>query len=107
MKKPIQWLKKAGLWTLTLALLALGAAFVVAPDWTWNLLISLDQLGNTILGGDPDETISSRLGKWTTGEYNWLRQQVANLVCWFLDFFDANHCVESIDNTRGDHAVIE
>ena len=28
-----------------------------------NVLIGVDQLGNTILGGDPDETISSRLGK--------------------------------------------
>ena len=28
-----------------------------------NILISLDQMGNTLLGGDPDETISSRLGK--------------------------------------------
>lgn len=31
--------------------------------YLYNILISLDQLGNTILGGDPDETISSRLGK--------------------------------------------
>ncbi len=31
--------------------------------WLLNILISIDQLGNTIAGGDPDETISSRLGK--------------------------------------------
>jgi len=30
-----------------------------------NILISIDQLGNTFAGGDPDETISSRLGKET------------------------------------------
>ena len=29
----------------------------------WNLLIALDQLANTILAGDPDETISSRAAK--------------------------------------------
>ncbi|MDC3412513.1 hypothetical protein [Terrihalobacillus insolitus] len=29
----------------------------------WNLLISIDQLVNTILGGYPDETLSSRMGK--------------------------------------------
>jgi len=28
-----------------------------------NLLIALDQGGNTLIGGDPDETISSRFGK--------------------------------------------
>lgn len=29
----------------------------------YNILIGIDQLVNAILGGDPDETISSRLGK--------------------------------------------
>ncbi|MDP4158147.1 MAG: hypothetical protein Q8911_00075 [Bacillota bacterium] len=29
----------------------------------YNILIGIDQLCNTILGGDPDETISSRMGK--------------------------------------------
>ena len=36
-----------------------------------NLLVAIDQLLNTILGGDPDETISSRLGKrdWWLGRF--------------------------------------
>lgn len=29
----------------------------------WNLLLAIDQLGNAILGGWHDETISSRVGK--------------------------------------------
>jgi hypothetical protein len=29
----------------------------------WNLLIAVDQLFNTVFGGDPDETLSSRMGK--------------------------------------------
>lgn len=29
----------------------------------WRVLISIDQLLNTVAGGDPDETLSSRLGK--------------------------------------------
>lgn len=29
----------------------------------WNVLIGIDQLFNAILGGYPDETISSRMGK--------------------------------------------
>lgn len=31
--------------------------------YLYNILIGIDQLANAILGGDPDETISSRLGK--------------------------------------------
>jgi hypothetical protein len=31
--------------------------------WLLNILISIDQLVNTIFGGSPDETISSRLGR--------------------------------------------
>ncbi|GAB5466965.1 MAG: hypothetical protein Kapaf2KO_24010 [Candidatus Kapaibacteriales bacterium] len=33
-----------------------------------NLLISFDQLGNTIAGGNPDNTISSRLGHFLEKE---------------------------------------
>lgn len=29
----------------------------------WNVLIGIDQTGNAALGGNPDETISSRVGK--------------------------------------------
>jgi hypothetical protein len=31
--------------------------------YIWNLLIALDQLLNTILNGQPDETLSSKMGK--------------------------------------------
>lgn len=31
--------------------------------YIFNILIGIDQLCNTILGGDPDETMSSRMGK--------------------------------------------
>lgn len=31
--------------------------------YLYNILIGVDQLCNTILGGDPDETMSSRMGK--------------------------------------------
>ncbi len=35
----------------------------LTAKWILNILISVDQLVNTVFGGDPDETISSRLGK--------------------------------------------
>ena len=31
--------------------------------YIWNMLIAFDQFVNAIFGGDPDETISSRVGK--------------------------------------------
>lgn len=29
----------------------------------WNVFIGFDQTGNAVLGGNPDETLSSRVGK--------------------------------------------
>jgi hypothetical protein len=31
--------------------------------YIWNILIAIDQFFNAVFGGDPDETISSRLAK--------------------------------------------
>lgn len=65
-----------------------------------NLLIGLDQLGNTIIGGDPDETISSRAGKVITtrareehGLWGWL--------CRALHLLDPGHCKDSIEHDEG------
>ena len=58
----------------------------------WKLLVAIDQLVNTILGGSPDETISSRLGK---------RQRrgckVCSFLCNILNMFEENHCEKSIE----------
>jgi len=66
-----------------------------------NLLIAIDQLLNTLAGGDPDETISSRIGKRTA----------TCLLCrWFcalLNKIDPNHCKNSIENDEGGNAVIK
>ena len=61
----------------------------------WNMLIAVDQLVNTALGGDPDETISSRAGK-RQHEATWARW-----LCWFLGKIDNNHCNESIEEDEG------
>jgi len=59
----------------------------------WNVVVSLDQLVNTLFGGDPDETISSRLGKrnWWLGRF----------ICWVLDKFDKNHCEKVLEHDEG------
>lgn len=61
-----------------------------------NILISLDQFGNTITGGDPDETISSRAGKAHEKGKTW-----GKLMCKFLAWFDRGHCKKSIEEDEG------
>ena len=68
-----------------------------------NLLISIDQLGNTILGGWPDETISSRLGKLKRkhgGTIPWYHP-LAGLIDWGLDKIDPNHSIDAIEEDEG------
>lgn len=67
----------------------------------WNLLIAIDQLANTILGGDPDETISSRVGKLKHKRW-W-----AKLVSKFLDTVDKGHSDKTQEADEGKDAVVE
>jgi len=76
----------------------------------WNVLTSLDQMVNTVLGpllnlifqvdgfGYPDETISSVLGKHRD------KCKLCRLVCGFIDKIDPkrNHCVRSIELDEGE-----
>jgi len=60
-----------------------------------NICIAFDQFINTLLGGDPDETISSRLGKFKdqVALYAWL--------CLLLDYIDPGHCRKAIEPDEG------
>ncbi len=64
-----------------------------------NILISIDQLVNTFLGGDPDETISSRLGKHYQGSF--MEKMVD-------DLFGKDHCENSAEAEKdeGNDAII-
>lgn len=66
----------------------------------FNILISVDQMLNTLLGGDPDETISSRAGKRvdTCAPCRWL--------CRLLDVIDPRHCHKHIEPDEGRNEVI-
>lgn len=61
-------------------------------DYFFRILISIDQLANTILGGNEDETISSRAAKAKLAGKKW-----GCVLCKLLDKFDKNHCVKSIE----------
>lgn len=68
--------------------------------YVWNLLISIDQLANTIIGGYPDETISSRMGKRVAkGDC-----KLCNVLCKLLNLIDENHCKKSIEEDEGESA---
>ena len=58
-----------------------------------NLLISIDQLFNTILGGNPDETISSRMGRHLLKK----NCKLCKIICKLLNLIDKNHCIDAIE----------
>lgn len=70
----------------------------------WNILISIDQLGNTILGGSPDETFSSRMGKWARDGRNdrGLRKYIWEIANWVVEKFEKDHFKKSIEEDEGD-----
>ena len=68
--------------------------------YVWNILIAIDQFFNAVLGGDPDETISSRAGKRRE------TQLWARCLCWFLNKLDTKHCKKSIEDDEGKDELI-
>lgn len=66
--------------------------------YLWNILVSLDQFGNTLALGDPDETISSRIGKQKReGRLNWFTRPLSR----FLNWLDPNHSLDAIEEDEG------
>lgn len=72
----------------------------------WNNLIAIDQLVNTILAGDPDETMSSRFGKWLLLPKDTWKFRVAYVICRLLHILDKGHCDKSIENDEGDRDLL-
>lgn len=68
-------------------------------QYCWNILIALDQLANTLLAGDPDETLSSRMGKYVKRGRGWFPCQ----LCKLLSLFDENHCIKNIESDEGEN----
>lgn len=68
------------------------------PYWV-KILIGIDQLCNAIANGDPDETVSSRLGKDArkhNGVIPWSKPM--NALLWrALERIDPGHCERSIE----------
>lgn len=68
------------------------------PNYFWRVLLSIDQFANVLIGGDEDETISSRMGKAVEGKTGcWL----CNTLCRLLHWIDPHHCRDSIERDEG------
>jgi hypothetical protein len=72
---------------------------------TWVFLLSADCLLNAIVGGDPQEYASSRMGKmvrtWKQNPQNKARFLLACGLCKILSIFEKNHCEKSIQEGEG------
>lgn len=65
-----------------------------------NVLLGFDQLGNALLAGDPDETISSRAAKARAKRKAW-----GCVLCALLDGLDRDHCDRSLERDEGKRRV--
>lgn len=71
-----------------------------------NILIAIDQFFNALFLGDPDETLSSRFGKWmTTAPKKSARWYIAVTVCMVLNKLDKDHCIDHIEDDEGADAI--
>jgi len=65
-----------------------------------NIGIAVDQLFNALLAGDPDETLSSRMGKAVRDG----RCRLCEPICRLLDRIDprpGRHCLMAIEEDEG------
>lgn len=62
--------------------------------WAGGVVIALDQLGNALIYGFPDETMSSRWGRSRKNG-----DGAARGACVILDAIDPDHCATSIEET--------
>jgi hypothetical protein len=69
----------------------------------FNMMLSIDQFGNAILLGDPDETISSRTGRAILSGRPKL---IAKMMHKFVDKLfhvligEKNHCIKAVEECR-------
>ena len=65
------------------------------PYW-FRVLIGIDQVTNAIFNGDPDETVSSRIGRrYMAGNLSW-RHPLEMAIFIGLEKIERDHCKKSI-----------
>jgi hypothetical protein len=66
-----------------------------------NLAVMVDEVGNTLTGGSPNETISSRAGKAQAEGKRW-----GCVLCKLLNKIQKNHCQIAMSVYIGEDAVV-
>lgn len=66
-----------------------------------NWLVLLDEAGNTLTGGSPNETLSERFAKARNAG-----RRYGCIACMLLDKINPGHCDRALTSTIGDDAVI-
>jgi hypothetical protein len=64
--------------------------------YLWNIAVALDQFLNTALGGDPDMTLSGRMGRAIKQNKCYL----CRAICLVLNKFEINHCIKQDINEQ-------
>ena len=83
-------------------------AWLLLRAYAFNLLVAGDTFLNTVIGGDPGETISSRMGK---GKLK--GQPVHAFLSRLIDavfkvlFNESDHCINAIQHDEGKGAISE
>lgn len=68
-----------------------------------NVALSFDQTANALTGGDPDESVSSRMGKRVgAGDRGF-----SYVMCRLMHPFDKNHCTKAIESDEGGDKVLK
>lgn len=77
--------------------------------YIFNILISIDQFVNTVFGGDPDETISSRMGKWAVeGKNNTgIKKFLYKVINPIVELFEKDHFKKSIESDEGRNETVK
>ena len=70
-------------------------------DWTKKsylkrVLIAIDQLFNALFGGNPDMSMSGRIGyRIYKGKATWIETKICRFLSWL--FVDPKHCLTSVE----------
>jgi hypothetical protein len=81
----------------------------IAGKYVYNLLIGTDQFVNCMWGGDPDETVSSRLGRIKVAHGGKIpRWRVfPRMVAWACDRVQKDHCEAAIEHDEGKNGIFD
>ena len=83
--------------------LFIGELKRISKRYFTNLFIAIDQLFNALLYGDPDETISSRLGK------NYPDSKITKLVNYLFKWqgHSEGHCKGTAEHDEGSMSLLK